>query len=166
MAKVQGPVLLNVMNYEVPFIDRVRNLGVYFDSSLSFDSHIGQLCSGLYLQLRRIGQIRSYLTINSTKKLVAFVLSRLDYCNATLAGLSDDKIAKLQRVQNMSARLVLRKSRRDTVTALLLELHWLPMRARIDYKVATLCYHCLHNSKTLMYRRELIKQYIPQRSLR
>ena len=89
--------------------------------------------------------------------VVSFVLSRLNYCNAALAGLSDDKIAKLQRIQNNAARLVLRKSRRDSVTALLRELHWLPVRERIDYKVATLCYQCLHNSDTPMYLRKLIK---------
>ena len=167
MAKVQGPESLTVMNCEVPFIDKVKNLGVHIDSTLSFDAHIGQLCRGLYLQLRRIGQIRPYLSIDSTKKLVvAFVLSRLDYCNALLAGLSEEKIAKLQRIQNNAARLVLRKSKRDSVTALLHELHWLPVSARIDYKVATLCHQCIYGSETPMYLKELIQPYVPRRSLR
>jgi hypothetical protein len=84
--------------------------------------------------------------MDSTKKLaVAFILSRLDYCNAVLADIPDEKIAKLQRIQNSAARLVLHKSKRDSTTALLRTLHWLPVNARIKYKVATLCHQCIHN---------------------
>ena len=75
--------------------------------------------------------------MEATKKLaVALIIFRLDYCNAVLAGIPDEKIAKLQRIQN---RLVIRKSKRDSATALLRTLQWLPVNARIKYKVATLC---------------------------
>ena len=82
-----------------------------------------------------------------TKFAVAFILSRLDYCNAVLAGIPDEKIAKLQRIQNSAAQLVLRKSNRDSATALLRTLHWLPVNARIKYKVATLCHQCIYNEE-------------------
>ena len=70
----------------------------------------------------------------------SFVLSRLDYCNATLAGLPATHIARLQRIQNNAARLVLQKSKRQHVTPLLKQLHWLPIQTRIDYKLATLAF--------------------------
>lgn len=97
---------------------------------------------------------------------MAFVLSRLDYCNALLAGLSEEKINRLQRIQNHAARLVLRKSKREHVTPLLRTLHWLPVRARIDYKLASLCYKCLHCDTMPPYLADLITSYVPQRSLR
>ena len=155
------------MNCQVPFADKVKNLGVFLDSILSFDVHISHICRSLYLQLRRIGQIQPYLSIDSTKKLaVAFILSRLDYCNAALAGIPDEKIAKLQRIQNSAARLVLCKSKRDSATALLRTLRWLPVNARIKYKVATLCHQCIHNEEMPLYLTELITEYVPQISLR
>ena len=47
-------------------------------------------------------------------KLVAsLVFSRLDYCNAILAGLPRSTTAPLQRVQNAAARLVARLGPRD-----------------------------------------------------
>ena len=165
--KIEGPDELSVLKYQLGYVDKVKNLGVYLDSSLSFNIHIGNLCRALYLQLRRIGQIRPYLSLDSTKKLaVAFILSRMDYCNALLAGLPEDKIAKLQRIQNNAARLVLRKSKRDSATTLLRSLHWLPVRARIDYKIATLCHQCIYNDAMPSYLKELIPPYVPARSLR
>ena len=167
MAQVEGPTALTVLDCQVPFVDKIKNLGVLLDSTLSFDAHISNLCKGLYLQLRRIGQIRPYLSTDSAKKLVvALILSRLDYCNALLAGLPEDKISKLQRIQNSAARLVMRRSRSDSVSALLHLLHWLPVKARIDYKIATLCHQCLHNQNMPTYLRGLISPYVPPRALR
>ena len=100
--------------------------------------HLGR---GLYLQLRRLDQIRLYLSFDSAKKFaVAFILSRLDYCNALLMGIPDEKVNKLQRIQNSAARLVMRKSKHDSVIVLLRRLNWLPVKARIEYKVALLCH--------------------------
>ena len=114
-----------------------------------------------------VGQIRPYLSLESAKKLAAaFILSRLDYCNALLIGIPDDKVAKLQRIQNSAARLVMRKSRRDSVTVLLRQLHWLPVKARIEYKVALLCHQCIFNNEFPSYLKELITPYVPQRTLR
>ena len=57
-----------------------------------------------------------------------FVLSRLDYCNAVLAGLPKVTIAPLQRVQNAAARLIILRLalHYQVTTAALRHLHWLP----------------------------------------
>ena len=75
-------------------------------------------------------KIRSFLSNDAANRLaVSLILSRLDYCNSPLAGIPDNKLDKLQRIQNHSARLVLRKSRHVSATALLRTLHWLPVKA-------------------------------------
>ena len=71
------------------------------------------------------------------KQLVtSLVLSRIDYCNVVLVGLPASTIAPLQRVQNAAARLVLRLDRRSHITPALRELHWLPVKYRVMFKVA------------------------------
>ena len=100
------------------------------------------------------------------KKLVsAFVLSRLDCCNSLFAGLSNDKITKLQRIQNNAERLVLKQHKRHLISPLLKNLHWLPIKARIDYKVALLCFKCMNNNAPA-YIKDLIVPYTPARMLR
>ena len=107
------------------------------DESLSMEMQVNQLYKVLYFQLRRISKIHSFLTVHAGNTLAAaFILSRLDYCNSLLAGLPDHKLAKLQRMQNSAARLVLRKPQRESATPLLKILHWLPVKARIEYELS------------------------------
>ena len=76
--------------------------------------------------------------------VVSLVLSRLDYGNATLAGITDRLMDRLRSVLNASARLIYASRRTEHVTPLLRELHWLRYPDRIDYKLAVLVYRCLH----------------------
>ena len=59
--------------------------------------------------------------------------STADHCSYVLAGLSSEEHSRPQRSQNHGARLAFQKSRRDHTTPLLLELHWLPVKYRIEY---------------------------------
>ena len=74
-------------------------------------------------------------------------------------------ITKLQRIQNHAARLVLKKAKRDHVTPLFRKLHWLPLQARIDYKICVMCFKCI-NKIAPSYLSDLLEQYVPSRLLR
>ena len=131
---------------------------MFLDNTLSIEQHISHLCRSAYLALRQISSIRRYPT--EKKKL-----SRLDYCNATLEGLPVTHIARLQRIQNNAARLVLQKSERQHVTRLLKQIHWLPIQTRIDYKLATLAFRHFDGS-LLQYLSSRLDIYQQSRSLR
>jgi len=75
---------------------------------------------------------------------VSLVMPRLDYCNATLAGLPASQLSRLQSVLNAAARLIHRSSRYEHVALVLRDLHWLRSPERIDFKLAVLTYRCLH----------------------
>ena len=135
-------------------------------SIVSHVSHVNFLCRSVFLELCRIGHLRCHLTVDATKKLVSsFVLSRLDYCNSLLAGLPENKLDRLQRVKNNAARLVLGRWGRDHAKPLLRSLHWLPVRAWIEYKISTLCYRS-RDSSAPAYFSDLLSVYQPSRSLR
>ena len=95
----------------------------------------------------------------------AFVLSRLDYCNSLLSGCPQSLISQLQRVQNNAARLILRVPKSDNISHHLASLHWLPVSARIQYKVSTVVFNTLRYNSPV-YLSDLLSYYVPARSLR
>ena len=97
------------------------------------------MCQTCFFHLRRIRSVRRQLGRDVTAKLVTtFVLSRLDHCNAVLAGLPAMTLTPLQRVLHAAARTVLDLKLHDHVTLALRELHWLPITERIQYKLCLL----------------------------
>ena len=157
---------MDIDGTRISFSQSVRNLGVHLDPSLSMSSHVSRTIQCMYIHLRKISQIRDMIPLNVAKCLASsLVLSRMDYCNSLLAGVSSQNIRRLQVVQNNAARVVCRKKKRDSASPLLRELHWLPVQHRIDYKIATLCFKSLDGTAP-PYICSLLSRYSPGRSLR
>ena len=160
------PSSVRVGRSDISFSSAARNLGVIFDSELALKEQVNKLCQLAYLEIRRIGSIRQYLSVEATKTLVSsLVLSRLDYCNALLAGCPQVLLDKIQRVINCSARLIYKASKSAHITPLLFDLHWLPISSRIQYKIALTCFHIISGTAP-PYLSELLHLYSPSRSLR
>jgi len=75
-----------------------------------------------------------------------FITCYLDYCNVILYGITDDLLRRLQSVQNAAASLVTGAGRSDHITPVLRQLHCLPVKRRIQFKLALLVYKSLHGS--------------------
>ena len=143
-----------------------RNLGVVFDDHLTFEAHISNILRTGWACVYKLGKIRRYLNKSCSEKLVhAFITSRLDSCNSLLADLPIKQIQRLQRLQNAAARLITRSKRREHITPILAELHWLPVCQRIKYKILLLVFKCLHDMGP-SYLACFVKRYEPVRPLR
>ena len=67
--------------------DCARNLGVYFDSTLSFKTFINKTAASAMYHIRSLAAIRGHLPRELTSGLCnSLVISRLDYCNSVLSG--------------------------------------------------------------------------------
>ena len=125
----------------------IRNLRVWIDNTFTLSAHITRTCKGAFYHLHNIRCIRKYLDRDSTEKLIhAFVTSRLDYCNGLLYGLPSNLTSKLQRVQNVAARLLYHAPWYCHVTPLLGELHWLQVRSRIDYRILIITFKAIYGT--------------------
>ena len=124
------------------------------------------MCQAAWLQLRNIRSVRSSLTKKATLRLVcSLVMPRLDYGNITLYGISEGLLDKLQKTQNAASRLVVNCLRSDHITPHLRDLHWLPVRSRIKYKILVTTYRALHNEAPANIY-EMLTPYTPPRTLR
>ncbi|XP_067235936.1 uncharacterized protein [Chanodichthys erythropterus] len=142
-----------------------RNLGVVMDDSLSFTDHVATTARSCRFALYNIRKNRPFLSEHSTQILVqALVISRLDYCNALLAGLPACTVKPLQLIQNAAARLVFNEPKRAHVTPLFISLHWLPVAARIQFKALMFAYRTTAGSAPL-YLNSLLQTYAPSRNL-
>ncbi len=134
-----------------------------FELHFSLVSHHMDKSSHLYLYS---AFSRPFLSEHATQLLVqALVLSRLDYCNALLAGLPASSIKPLQLIQSSAARLIFNKLKRMHVTPLFINLHRLPIAACIKFKALMFSYRTTSGSAPL-YLNSLLQTYMPSRSLR
>ena len=157
---------ISVAGSPIKLQSSIKNLGVYLDSKMSFDKQVSEICKSSYFHIRALRHIRSSLTTEACKTIAtAIVGSRLDYCNSLLVGTSTSNLARLQLVQNTLARVVAQKSRFCHISPVLSDLHWLPIRHRISFKLATITFKLLQFRQP-SYLATLIPRYTPLRTLR
>ncbi len=102
-----GSIMLNLDGSVLESQSKLKNLGVIFDSSLSFDYHVQYTVKNSFFHLRNIARLRSMLSLPVTERLInTLVFSRIDYCNALLVGVPKTTLNKLQCVQNSAARIL------------------------------------------------------------
>jgi hypothetical protein len=110
-------------------------------------AHVAKTVSNCFGVLRQIRSIRRSVTKPVLQSLVvSMVLTRLDYGSATLAGLPNTLLNRLQSVLHAAARLIYSARKYDHVTPLLRDLHWLRVPERIAYRLAVLAFRCQHGT--------------------
>lgn len=164
--KISHHKTLEIGSHLISSSKAAKNLGVIFDSALNMDKHISHICQSTMFHLRNIGAIRHLLSVDASAQLVhSLVTSHLDYCNSALYGLPDTQINRLQRIQNIAARIVTRSQKTCHITPVLQSLHWLPVRYRLLYKILLFAYK-VHNKSAPSYLCDLLKPHTQSRSLR
>ena len=99
----------------------------------------------VYHNMHNIKKISKHLSKSSIEKLIhGLVFSHLDYCNSLLFGLPKYQLHRLKKVQNFAARVISSINYYDHITPVLMNLHWLPVEYRIQYKIIMLVYKSVH----------------------
>ena len=111
-------VRVNIESHENVASQHLENLGVIFDCNLNMKAHIRQISRNAFYHLHNICKVRQYLHPSVTEQLITMlVMSRIDYCNALLAGLPQSSIVPLQLIQTVLPEFL--QARENLLTLLL-----------------------------------------------
>ena len=164
------PKFINrLLSYPATILSSVttaRNLGIIFDSNLSFKQHINSLTKTCQYHCRDLRRIRSTLDFETARTIAtSLVHSKLDYCNSLFYLLPSSQLNQLQIIQNSLARAVTRTPRFCHISPVLKSLHWLKIKQRIEYKIISLTYTALqHNSPSYLSQKLKIQSSRSTRS--
>ena len=156
----------DILGNKVAPASNVKNLGVVFDSNLTFTDHISQVIKSTRFHIRDLYRIRHLLDLNTAILLAnALVSSRIDYCNSLFASLTLSELKRLQGVQNSLCRVVTRSSRYTHTTPNLEKLHWLPVKYRVLFKIGLITYKVLKYGQPV-YLKDKLHPYTSSRNTR
>ena len=135
----------------------LRNLGATFNDTATMETQITKTSQIAGHNLFSISKIRKYLSIDQSKTIIhSYVTSRLDQNNSLLIGVPSLLINRLQSIQNAAAKIILGGRKRDHVTGLLMELHWLPLSQRRVFKLLLLVFKTLNGMGPGYFKESLI----------
>ena len=116
-------------------VNTVWSLGISFDPELSFKKQIDTVINNA---IRKFwDQKCAHIIVHS------FVIPEIDYCSSLYVSLHNYLLRKLQSGINMSAGLIYFFPLWVATTSYLIELHWLPIKARIEFKTCLLAFKAL-----------------------
>ena len=165
LAKLSQPMTVSVAGEGIICSNSMTYLGVTLDPNLSCNKFVSatvSACNYHILALRHLKPVLGPVIVDVAR---AIVLTKLDYCNSILASTSEYNFNRLQVIQNRLARLVVNAPLRAHALPILFKLHWLPVRQRVQYKLAVLSYNALSTGRP-KYLSELLIKYSPSRALR
>ena len=137
--------LRTVQHFTVSFRDaalepcnEVKNLGLIFDSTLSWDAHVTSISRRCMGTLTGLSHVRHQLPDGVIATLVsALVLSHVRYCLSVYGNGSQKNLDKIQMIINFGARVIFGRRKFDHVSDLRERLGWLHVRDLAD--LCTLC---------------------------
>ena len=111
---------------------------------MSFRSHIDSIVKTCNFHIRNLYMIQDFVNRKNLVTLVhSLIVSKVDYCNSLFIRLLNVILKKVQSVLNRAARFIFNLPLRVPTTSSLIELHWLPLKARIEFKICFITFKAL-----------------------
>ena len=133
LAKIHSPTLTIPSNSTIQLVSSARNLGVIFDSNLSFSNHISYISKSCFSHIRDLRRIRSTLDHKTACTIATSLIhSKLDYCNSLYLNINSQQLNRLQLILNSAARAVTKKLQ-NSITLLLIWNHFTGSKSNNAY---------------------------------
>jgi hypothetical protein len=137
-------------------LDKVKNLGVYFDEALTGIHQISHILQQVYGRLRQLYHFNNILSVETKKKLIlSLVFPYFDYGDLIFFHLKGGLEAKLEVAQNNCIRFIYNLRRYETISGYRTQLGFLKPQLRRKFRMSVFIYKVL-GSATPGYLRNLL----------
>ena len=130
ISKMKLPIV-KIKNEPIERKNNVKNLGIIFDETLSWDKHINKCIGKAYGKLKQTYRFKNFLS-NEAKLNIAeiYILSQFNYCDSLFFNCSQLLKSKIQKVQNSCLRFCLNLRKFDHISQHRIKLGLLNMDQR------------------------------------
>ncbi|HBK72410.1 MAG TPA: hypothetical protein DDZ39_12280 [Flavobacteriaceae bacterium] len=135
-------------NLDIKLKANIKNIGCILDENLNMSNQINNTVKICNYHYKMIRSIRKYLNKETTIMLVhSTIMSRLDFHNSLVYNLPNCHLTRLQSVQNKAIRLIYKLRKRESISIYQQNLYWLPVKAKLEYKILLITHKCLTSTK-------------------
>ena len=147
ISQIPDNVVINFNGFPVEKSIKVKNLGVYFDQFMLFDSHIDEVCRKVNGTLIYLNRIKDRFDSEMRGMVVqSLAMSIVNYCLKIWGSTSKQQLQRIQRLQNFAAKVVDGKAKKyDHVNPILDDLKWLTMKQKINFDLCVMVFKILRN---------------------
>ena len=147
LSKIPNNIEMKFGNVSIKQSNKIKNLGIYMDSYLTFDIHIDELIKkviGTLIFLNRVWD--RFQPECRVMAVQALVLSVLNYCLPVWGSTSKTQINRVQKILNFAARIAIGGAKKhEHVTPLFEKLKWLKIKPKFIYNVCLLIFKSINN---------------------
>ncbi|CAK1577919.1 unnamed protein product [Parnassius mnemosyne] len=147
------PILLDCT--QIPYSNKVKNLGLYLDSCMSWTSQINEVSRKMFAALSSLRRLRNFLpTVTKVTLAQSLLLPILDYADICYLDITEEQLNKLERIQNLCIRFIFGLRKYDHISEFRKQLKWLPIRLRRNTHILSTLYSVLFNPSTPHYLKD------------
>lgn len=135
ISRIPENTLINFNGYNIGRSEYVKNLGVYFDQYMLFDTHINEICKKVNGTLIYLNRIKDRFDSEMRAMVVqSLALSIMNYCLKVYGSTSKEQLHRIQKLQNFAARVVDGKARKyDHASPILKNFQWLNIKQKFQF---------------------------------
>lgn len=142
-----GDVQINFNGNIIKPMNIVKNLGVYFDRYMSFESHVDEVYKKVMGTLIYLSRVKDAFELNTRTIVVqSLAMSIINYCFKVWGATNDTQIKRIQKLQNFAARVAVGNVKKyDHISPVLKKLEWMKIKDKYVLDMCTLVFKTLRN---------------------
>ena len=123
-------------NYIKPMTS-VKNLGIFFDRYMTFETHINEVYKKVMGTLIYLNRMKDYFEPETRLIVVqSLALSHINYCFTLWGSTSDIHLNRIQKLQNFSARVAIGTVRKyEHISPFLQQLGWMKIKEKYVFNI-------------------------------